>query len=62
MQGIQGTVLQLVSFTVIAGDLRPRELAILLAFALFVLGVGLYPTPILEIIRTAAEAWVSGTQ
>jgi NADH:ubiquinone oxidoreductase subunit 4 (subunit M) len=45
-----------------ACDLRPRELAILLAFALFVLGASLYPTPILEVIRTAAEALVSGTQ
>ena len=42
-----------------ASDLRPRELAILLAFALFVLGVGLYPTPILDVIRPAAETWVS---
>lgn len=41
-----------------ATDLRPRELAILLAFALLVLGVGLYPAPILDVIRPAAEAWV----
>lgn len=45
-----------------ASDLRPRELAILLAFALLVLGVGLYPSPVLDIIRPAAEAWVSGNQ
>lgn len=44
---------------VAASDLRPRELVILLAFAAFVLGVGLYPTPILDLIRPAAEAWTS---
>jgi NADH-quinone oxidoreductase subunit M len=39
-------------------DLRPRELALVVVFALVVLGVGLYPAPLLEIIRPAAEAWV----
>ncbi len=41
-----------------ADDLRPRELALLLVFAGFILAFGLYPTPLLEIIRPAAEAWV----
>jgi NADH-quinone oxidoreductase subunit M len=39
-------------------DLRPRELALLLAFAALILVAGLYPAPLLEIIRPAAEAWV----
>ncbi len=42
-----------------ASDLRPRELALLLAFAALILGFGLYPTPLLEIIRPAAEAWAT---
>lgn len=42
-----------------AADLRPRELALVLVFALLVLGVGLFPAPILELIRPAAEAWVA---
>jgi NADH-quinone oxidoreductase subunit M len=43
---------------VTAMDLRPRELGLLAVFALIVLGVGLWPAPLLEIIRPAAEAWV----
>ncbi|HRH80969.1 MAG TPA: NADH-quinone oxidoreductase subunit M [Thiobacillaceae bacterium] len=42
-----------------AADLRPRELGVALAFALIVLAVGLYPMPLLEAIRPAAEAWVA---
>jgi NADH-quinone oxidoreductase subunit M len=41
-----------------AVDLQPRELALLAVFAAIVLGVGLYPAPLLEIIRPAAEAWL----
>lgn len=42
-----------------SSDLRPRELGVVVVFALIVLVVGLYPAPILELIRPAAEAWVS---
>ncbi len=41
-----------------ARDLRPREWALLVVLAAIVLGVGLFPAPILEIIRPAAESWV----
>lgn len=41
-----------------ASDLRPRELFLLLAFAGLILIFGLYPSPLLEVIRPAAEAWV----
>jgi NADH-quinone oxidoreductase subunit M len=43
-------------------DLRPRELGLMGVFALIVLGVGLFPAPLLEIIRPAAEAWVLRTR
>lgn len=43
-------------------DLRPRELGLMVVFALIVLGVGLFPAPLLEIIRPAAEAWVLRTR
>ena len=42
-----------------AADLLPRETALLLVPATLVLGVGLYPMPILELLRPAAEAWVA---
>jgi NADH-quinone oxidoreductase subunit M len=42
-----------------AADLRPRELALLLVFAALILGFGLFPAPLLEIIRPAAAAWVA---
>jgi NADH-quinone oxidoreductase subunit M len=41
-----------------AVDLRPRELALVLVFAALILAAGLYPAPLLEVIRPAAEAWV----
>ena len=41
-----------------ASDLRPRELALLIVFAAMILMFGLHPTPLLDIIRPAAEAWV----
>ncbi|MBU1664489.1 MAG: NADH-quinone oxidoreductase subunit M [Gammaproteobacteria bacterium] len=40
-------------------DLRPRELVVVLLFAALILGFGLFPAPLLEIIRPAAEAWVA---
>ncbi|MDO9225714.1 MAG: NADH-quinone oxidoreductase subunit M [Pseudomonadota bacterium] len=40
-----------------AEDLRPRELGLLLAFALLILGFGLFPAPLLDVIRPAAEVW-----
>lgn len=42
-----------------ARDLRPRELGLVLVFALLILFFGLFPTPLLEVIRPAAEAWVA---
>lgn len=42
-----------------AHDLRPRELALLLVFAALILGIGLYPEPVLELTRPAAEAWTT---
>ncbi len=38
-------------------DLRPRELAVVLVFAVLILLFGLFPAPLLEIIRPTAEAW-----
>ena len=40
-------------------DLRPRELAVVLVFALLILAFGLFPAPLLEVIRPAAEAWAA---
>ncbi len=45
-----------------AQDLRRRELALLLAFAALILGIGLYPAPVLEIIRPAAQLWAGRFQ
>ena len=42
-----------------AQDLRPRELLVAVVFALLLLAVGLYPAPVLDLIRPAAEAWVA---
>jgi len=42
-----------------ADDLLPREVAVLLVPGLLILAVGVYPLPILELIRPAAEAWVA---
>jgi NADH-quinone oxidoreductase subunit M len=42
-----------------ATDLRPRELGLLLAFAALILVFGLFPTPLLEVIRPAAVVWVA---
>lgn len=43
-----------------AVDLLPRELALVLLFALIILVVGLYPSLILDLIQPASEAWISG--
>jgi NADH-quinone oxidoreductase subunit M len=40
-------------------DLLPREKAVLLVPALLILAVGVYPMPILELLRPTAEAWVA---
>ncbi len=42
-----------------AVDLGGRELALVLVFAALILAFGLYPTPLLDVIRPAAEAWVA---
>jgi len=42
-----------------AVDLKPRELALVLVFAALILAFGLYPAPLLDVIRPAAEAWVA---
>ena len=43
-----------------AADLLPRELAFLLLPALLTLAIGVYPLPVLELLRPSAEAWVAG--
>jgi NADH-quinone oxidoreductase subunit M len=42
-----------------AQDLRPRELIVALACALLVIGFGLWPAPLLDLMRPAAEAWIA---
>lgn len=41
-----------------SSDLRPRELALVIVFGLIVLIVGMYPAPILDLLRPSAELWV----
>ncbi len=43
-----------------AADLLPRELVVLLLPALLTVGIGVYPGPLLDWLRPAAEAWVAG--
>ena len=43
-----------------AHDLRPRELVVLVALIVMVVGIGVYPGPWMEIVRPAAEAWAAG--
>jgi NADH-quinone oxidoreductase subunit M len=43
-----------------AADLLPRETALLLLPALLILAIGVYPLPLLELLRPSAEAWVAG--
>lgn len=45
-----------------AMDLRPRELAIAVVFALIILAVGFYPAVVLDVIKPAGEAWVAQLQ
>jgi len=42
-----------------ATDLRPREFWPALVFAVLLIGFGLWPAPLLELIRPAAEAWLA---
>jgi len=42
-----------------AADLLPRETALLLLPALLILAIGVYPLPLLELLRPSAEAWVA---
>jgi NADH-quinone oxidoreductase subunit M len=42
-----------------AADLLPRERLVLLTFVAVVLGVGLYPSIVLDVLRPAAELWVA---
>ena len=42
-----------------ADDLRPRELAVMLAFAALVIGFGLFPAALLDVMRASATAWVA---
>ena len=41
-----------------AADLRPRELWPALVFALLLIGFGLWPGLLLDLLRPAAEAWL----
>lgn len=41
-----------------AADLLPREKIVLLVFVVLVLGVGLYPSPVLDLLRPAAALWI----
>lgn len=43
-----------------AGDLRPREWAVLVALIAMVVGIGLYPSPWIDLLRPAAEFWAAG--
>jgi NADH-quinone oxidoreductase subunit M len=43
-----------------ARDLRRRELLLVTVFALIILLTGIYPAAVLDMTRSAAEAWVSG--
>jgi len=43
----------------VADDLRPRELGIVLIFAMLILFFGLFPAALLDVIQPAAEAWVA---
>jgi NADH-quinone oxidoreductase subunit M len=43
----------------LAQDLVPRERWLALALAVLVIGLGLWPGLMLDIIRPAAEAWIA---
>jgi NADH-quinone oxidoreductase subunit M len=42
-----------------AADLRPREFWPALLFSILLIGFGLWPTLLLDLIRPAAEAWLA---
>jgi len=42
-----------------AGDLRPREVAVMLLFAVIVLVLGLFPALVLDLIQPACAAWTA---
>lgn len=42
-----------------AMDLRPRELAITLVFAILILSLGFYPSVVLDVIKPAGEVWIA---
>ena len=41
-----------------AMDLRPREMAVMLVFALGILAIGLYPALVLDVVQKAGALWV----
>ena len=43
-----------------ASDLRPREWAVLIALIAMIVGIGIYPSPWIDLLRPAAEAWAAG--
>lgn len=43
-----------------AEDLRPRERLVLLVIVAMALGIGIYPSPWVDLLRPAAEAWAAG--
>jgi NADH-quinone oxidoreductase subunit M len=40
-------------------DLRPRELVLILVFVALILGFGLFPAPLLDLIEPSAAAWAA---
>jgi NADH-quinone oxidoreductase subunit M len=42
-----------------AGDLVWREWLVLIALIAMIVGIGIYPSPWLDIVRPAAEAWAA---
>lgn len=40
-------------------DLRPRELVLILVFVALILGFGLFPAPLLDLIEPSAKAWAA---
>lgn len=41
-------------------DLRPREVVLMLVFAALILGFGLFPGALLQLIEPSAQAWAAG--
>jgi NADH-quinone oxidoreductase subunit M len=42
-----------------AVDLRPRELAVIMVFALIIIALGFYPAFVLDLLQATAQAWVA---